>query len=165
VDAEFDLERARMTHPAVGCQLGRTALIVLQVPEIPLHSTHELREPALLRLRNEALLHQLPDSRPIPAPTRGEGTDEAPSAPAEASSQPAPATAPRERKIREGTKQALVLEMLRRPEGASIAEIAEATGWLSHTARGVLAGSLKKKLGLAIESSKDDERGRIYRLG
>jgi hypothetical protein len=55
--------------------------------------------------------------------------------------------------------------MLGRPEGASIAEIAEATGWLHHTIRGMIAGALRKKLGLEISSSKDDERGRIYRLG
>ncbi|OYU74960.1 MAG: hypothetical protein CFE32_16085 [Alphaproteobacteria bacterium PA3] len=78
----------------------------------------------------------------------------------------APATSePKEHKTREGTKQALVIEMLRRAEGASIAEIVEATGWLQHTARGVLAGSLKKKLGLTIGSEKDDTRGRIYKLG
>ena len=105
-----------------------------------------------------------PDTGPQ-ATTRGEETDEAPSAPAEASSQPAPATAPRERKTREGTKQALVIEMLRRPEGASIAEIVEATAWASHSIRGFLAGSLKKKLGLAVDSEKDDTRGRIYKVG
>jgi hypothetical protein len=77
-------------------------------------------------------------------------------------SEPMPVTT--ERKTREGTKQALVIEMLCRPEGASIAEIVEATGWLSHTARGVLAGSLKKKLGLTIESEKEEIRGRVYRL-
>ena len=76
-----------------------------------------------------------------------------------------PKTTPTERKIREGTKQALVIEMLRRAKGASIAEIVEATGWLQHTARGVLAGNLKKKLGLTIESEKDETRGRIYKLG
>ena len=76
-----------------------------------------------------------------------------------------PKTTPAERKIREGTKQALVIEMLRRPEGATIAEIVEATLWASHTTRGFLAGALKKKLGLIIESTKDDARGRIYRLG
>ena len=105
-----------------------------------------------------------PDTAPQSA-TRGEETDEAPAAPTEASGQPAPATAPRERKTREGTKQALVIEMLRRPEGASIAEIVEATAWVSHSVRGFLAGALKKKLGMAIESTKDDDRGRIYRLG
>ena len=73
-------------------------------------------------------------------------------------------TIPTERKIREGTKQALVIEMLRRPEGATIAEIVEATFWASHTTRGFLAGALKKKLGLVIESYKDDVRGRTYRV-
>ena len=77
---------------------------------------------------------------------------------------PEPKPVSTERKIREGTKQALVIEMLRRPEGASIAEIVEATGWLQHTARGVLAGSLKKKLGLTIESEKVEFRGRIYKV-
>jgi hypothetical protein len=104
-----------------------------------------------------------PDTAPQAA-TRGEETDEAPAAPAEASSQPAPATAPRERKTREGTKQALVIEMLRRPEGATIAEIAEASGWLSHTIRGMIAGALRKKLRLEINSSKDAGRGRVYKL-
>jgi hypothetical protein len=68
-----------------------------------------------------------------------------------------------ERKSREGTKQALVIEMLRRPEGATIAEIVEATDWQAHTIRGAMAGSLKKKLGLTITSDKDDQRGRVYR--
>ena len=52
------------------------------------------------------------------------------------------ASAPR--KPREGTKQQAVLAMLRREEGATVAQIAEATGWASHTVRGFLAG-LKKK--------------------
>jgi len=105
-----------------------------------------------------------PDGAPQ-AVTHGAEASEAAQAPTEASSPPAAADEPRERKTREGTKQALVIEMLRRPEGATIAEIAEASGWLHHTIRGMIAGALKKKLGMAIESSKDDERGRIYRLG
>ena len=48
------------------------------------------------------------------------------------------------RKPREGTKQEQVLAMLRRPEGATVAQIAEATGWAQHTVRGFFAG-LKKK--------------------
>ncbi len=77
-------------------------------------------------------------------------------------SAPKPATT--ERKTREGTKQALVIEMLNRPEGATIAEIIEATAWASHSVRGFLAGTLKKKLGLMIESEKDDSRGRLYKI-
>jgi len=53
------------------------------------------------------------------------------------------------RKPREGTKQEQVLAMLRRPEGTTVAQIAEATGWNSNTVRGFLAG-LKKK-GHAVE--------------
>jgi hypothetical protein len=53
------------------------------------------------------------------------------------------------RKPREGTKQEQVLAMLRRPEGATVAQIAEATGWAQHTVRGFFAG-LKKK-GRAVE--------------
>ena len=52
------------------------------------------------------------------------------------------------------SKQALVIEMLKRPEGATIAQISEATGWQHHTIRGTFAGALKKKLGLAIVSEK-----------
>ena len=57
-------------------------------------------------------------------------------------------------KRREGTKQALMIELLRRPEGATIAQIAAATGWQSHTCRGVIAGALKKKLGLTITTER-----------
>jgi hypothetical protein len=53
------------------------------------------------------------------------------------------------RKPREGTKQEQVLAMLRRPEGATVAQIADATGWAQHTVRGFFAG-LKKK-GHAVE--------------
>ncbi|WP_270936296.1 DUF3489 domain-containing protein, partial [Falsiroseomonas oryzae] len=54
------------------------------------------------------------------------------------------------RKPREGTKQETVLAMLRRDEGATIAQICEATGWQQHTVRGFFAG-LKKRQGIAVE--------------
>jgi hypothetical protein len=55
--------------------------------------------------------------------------------------------------------------MLKRPEGATIAEVVEALQWQAHTVRGAIAGALKKKLGLKIESEKvDAERGRVYRI-
>ena len=70
---------------------------------------------------------------------------------------------PTERKTREGTKQALVIEMLRRPKGATIAEIVEATGW-RHTVAGFFAGALKKKLGLDHYLREGRSRGRVYRI-
>jgi len=64
-----------------------------------------------------------------------------------------PARAPRDpaapRKPRAGTKQEQVLALLRRPEGATVAQIAEATGWAPHTVRGFFAG-LKKRQGIAV---------------
>ncbi|MFO1152766.1 MAG: DUF3489 domain-containing protein [Rhodospirillales bacterium] len=68
------------------------------------------------------------------------------------------------RKQREGSKQALVIEMLRRPEGATIAQIVAATGWLAHTVRGAFAGALKKKLGLIVTSEKPEGGERVYRI-
>jgi hypothetical protein len=66
--------------------------------------------------------------------------------------------------IRQGTKQALLIELLQRPEGISIQEIAKELGWLPHTARGVISGALKKKLGLPISSEKQAGRGTVYKL-
>ena len=67
--------------------------------------------------------------------------------------------------LRADTKQAQVIAMLRRPEGATIAEIVEATSWRTHTVRGSISGSLKRKLGLSITTEKFDGRGTVYRTG
>jgi len=61
------------------------------------------------------------------------------------------------------SKQAAVIALLRRPEGATIDEVRAATGWQPHTVRGMFSGALKKKLGLAVIPSKE-ERGRVYRV-
>jgi hypothetical protein len=66
--------------------------------------------------------------------------------------------------IRGGTKQAQIIAMLQRPEGATVAEMVDATGWLAHTVRGSISGALKKKLGLPIAAEKVEGRGTVYRL-
>jgi hypothetical protein len=66
---------------------------------------------------------------------------------------------------RAGTKQAQIIAMLQRPQGATIAEIVAATAWQAHSARGVISGVLKKKLGLVVGSTKEDGRGSVYRIG
>ena len=66
--------------------------------------------------------------------------------------------------IRAGTKQAQIIAMLQRPEGATVAEMVEATGWLAHTLRGSISGALKKKLGLPIAAEKVEGRGTVYKL-
>ena len=80
-------------------------------------------------------------------------------APAEATN--AEPQAPR---LRNGTKQALMIAMLRRPEGATVEQIAEAMGWARHTVRGAMAGALKKKLGLTITSEKTEGAARTYHI-
>jgi Protein of unknown function (DUF3489) len=65
---------------------------------------------------------------------------------------------------RADSKQAKLIEMLKRPAGASIDEIVTAFGWQAHTVRGAIAGALKKKLGLKVVSEKSEGRGRIYRI-
>ena len=76
---------------------------------------------------------------------------------------PNPST-PKPVAIRAGTKQAEIIALIQRPEGASIAEIVEATGWLAHSARGLISGGLKKKLNLPITSEKVAGRGTVYKI-
>ena len=71
---------------------------------------------------------------------------------------------PRTPRTRENSKQAQVIAMLRRPEGATIPQICEITGWQAHTVRGTFAGSFKKKLGLVIDSSKEAGGERVYHV-
>lgn len=82
--------------------------------------------------------------------------------PIEATSEAVGAPAPR--KTRADSKQAKLIDMLRRPEGTTVEEIATALGWQAHTVRGAMAGALKKKLGLNVVSEKVEARGRVYRI-
>ena len=79
----------------------------------------------------------------------------------EASADPA---TPKPVAIRAGTKQAEIIALLQRPEGASITEIVDVTGWAAHSARGMISGALKKKLGLEVSTTSDEQRGRIYHI-
>ncbi len=66
--------------------------------------------------------------------------------------------------VRPGTKQALLIDLLKRKKGATIDEAVQATGWQSHSVRGAISGTLKKKLGLTVESEVVEDRGRVYRI-
>ena len=69
------------------------------------------------------------------------------------------------------SKQNTLIQMMKRPEGATINQMAEATGWKPNTVRGTLSGTLKKRLGLTIATERDsnndpDAKGShlIYRI-
>jgi hypothetical protein len=74
-----------------------------------------------------------------------------------ATSSKQPATEP-------STKQALLIDLLKRKTGATIAEVIKATGWQAHSVRGAISGTLKKKLGLTVELKLVEGRGRVYQI-
>jgi hypothetical protein len=65
---------------------------------------------------------------------------------------------------REGSKKAEVINLMRRSQGATLAEIMELTGWQAHTVRGFISGTLMKKLSLKVASFRSDEKERTYRI-
>ena len=63
---------------------------------------------------------------------------------------------------REGSKTGKVLDLLKRPGGATAKELMKATGWQAHSVRGFLSGTIGKKMGLAVTSSKGEDGDRSY---
>ena len=72
--------------------------------------------------------------------------------------------APKAVAVRRGSKTAKILALLQRPGGASLAQLKKATGWQAHSVRGFLSGTLKKKMGLRIDSAKLADGERTYRV-
>jgi hypothetical protein len=127
-------------------------------------------DPAPLRITRAGLeaIGVEPDADEAPfvevtdAPQGGtQAQDPVPSDKEAGAPEPAPEAAPaaKPRAPRENTKQARMIELLRRPEGATVEQIAEATGWQHHTIRGAISGALKKKMGLRIEATRTREVG------
>ncbi len=94
--------------------------------------------------------------KPQPKKRRAHTTQK-PTAPRSKGKTPSPA-------VRPGTKQALLIDLLKRKNGAAIDEAVEATGWQPHSVRGAISGALKKKLGLTVISATVEGRGRVYRI-
>jgi cell envelope opacity-associated protein A len=87
-----------------------------------------------------------------------------------AKSKPKKAAAPKQKTAKPAkpkkaeTKQQIVIDLLKRPDGTTVAEIMKATGWLKHTVRGCFAGALKKKHGYEIVSEKTGDADRVYKI-
>src|SRR6202051_1224274 len=122
--------------------------------EIFVPSLEELRAARLSGKRLLALWNGLPGAERLTKIGNREALVERLWSALEALPDPQPARA---------SKQAEVIALLRRPEGATVDEVRAATGWQPHTVRGVFSGALKKKLGLAVVGTKE-ERGRVYRI-
>jgi len=77
---------------------------------------------------------------------------------------PAPqkATQPKPEGVRPGSKTAAVLALLQRAKGATLSEIREATSWQAHSVRGCISGTLGKKMGLTVTSTKREDGARVY---
>ena len=65
---------------------------------------------------------------------------------------------------RDGSKAARILDLLKRPEGATLAALMKATDWQAHSVRGFLSGTIRKKLGLDVVSTKADDGERTYSI-
>ncbi len=73
-----------------------------------------------------------------------------------------PKGAKKAKPAREGSKTDQVLHLLKRSGGATAKELIQATGWQPHSVRGFLSGTIRKKMGLAVTSSKTEDGERTY---
>ncbi|HZK89402.1 MAG TPA: DUF3489 domain-containing protein [Stellaceae bacterium] len=130
------------------------APVELRENDVAVASLEELRAARLGGKRLLALWNGLPDVEKLTKVGNREALLDRLWSALEALPDPQPARA---------SKQAEVIALLRRSEGATVGEVMAATGWQPHTVRGVFSGALKKKLGLAVVAAKE-ERGRVYRI-
>jgi hypothetical protein len=64
--------------------------------------------------------------------------------------------------VRDRSKSARILDLLKRPGGVTAKELMQATGWQPHSVRGFLSGTVRKKLGLTVTSAKGEDGERSY---
>lgn len=113
----------------------------------------------------EAIQRMLPNAaQPAPdvAPVKGKGDKDAKKGKKRDTARPAAKKTANF--AREGSKKAEVLALMRRAKGVTLAEIMEKTGWQAHTVRGFVSGTLTKKTGLKVESSRTGDKERNYRI-
>jgi hypothetical protein len=96
------------------------------------------------------------------APTKAKATKKA--SPAKKAPKGAKGAKPakKESGAREGSKTSQILDLLKRSGGVTLAEIMKATGWQAHSVRGFISGTLRKKLGLPVTSTKTEAGERSY---
>jgi Protein of unknown function (DUF3489) len=75
-----------------------------------------------------------------------------------------PEKAAKEKVVRQGSKTETILDLLKRPNGATAKELMKATGWQPHSVRGFLSGTIGKKMGLTVVSIKGEDGERTYSI-
>jgi hypothetical protein len=76
----------------------------------------------------------------------------------------APKAAKKADAARDGSKVAKILDLLKRPEGATLKGLMKATDWQAHSVRGFLSGTISKKMGLKVASIKTEDGERTYSI-
>jgi hypothetical protein len=107
-----------------------------------------------------------PKTKAKPAPTPKKQKDAAKTkaaARAERKATAKPKAAAAAERAPRDSKQAKMIEMLKRPNGASVDEIAAEFGWLKHTTRAAVSVAVRK-LGLTSTATKEENRGTVYRI-
>jgi hypothetical protein len=74
----------------------------------------------------------------------------------------APKSAKKATGARDGSKTATILDLLKCKDGATLKELMKVSGWQAHSVRGFLSGTVGKKLGLAVTSTKGEDGERTY---
>ena len=131
---------------------------------MPTLSIEKSRKPKSAVPKKGGPKSQAPSRHKIPSATTAKTTQrsvESKAAPVAAAKAPVNDEEPTVGRV---TKRERVLSLLSRSEGASIAEMMQATDWQQHSVRGFLAGAVKKKLGFSLASTKGDDGLRRYRI-
>jgi hypothetical protein len=102
--------------------------------------------------------------KPRVAPSKGKSGKKATLAKKAAKAAKKAKSAKTEGAAREGSKTEKILDLLKRPDGATLQELMKLSGWQAHSVRGFLSGTVGKKMGLAITSAKSEDGTRNYSI-
>ena len=102
--------------------------------------------------------------KPLVTPSKSKAAKKTTSAKKGAKAAKGAKTAKKPTGAREGSKTEKVLDLLKRADGATAKELMKATGWQAHSVRGFLSGTLRKKMGLAVTSTKGEDGERNYSI-